>query len=98
MRKRLQQNNVLRQGCTNSIEDHLAKAFARKVAPEEELDEHAWYIPHHAVINPNKPSKARVVLDCSAKYRGVSLNDNLLHGPDVVNCLVGVQRDFGKKH
>ena len=74
LRKRLERDSVLQQGYTNSIQDYITKGFARKVSPEEDQEEHAWYIPHHAVINPNKPGKTRVVFDCSAKYRGVSLD------------------------
>lgn len=37
-----------------------------------------WYIPHHGVKQPNK---LRVVLDCSAQFKGESLNDHLLTGP-----------------
>ena len=46
-----------------------------------------WYLPHHAVTHPAKPDKTRVVFDCSAKYAGVSLNDKLLQGPDLINSL-----------
>ncbi|XP_044759024.1 uncharacterized protein LOC123316838 [Coccinella septempunctata] len=42
-----------------------------------------YYMPHHAVFNPNSPStKLRVVFDSSAKVSGnVSLNEILLTGP-----------------
>ena len=44
----------------------------------------------HGVYHPLKPEKIRVVFDCSARFRGFSLNDNLLQGPDLTNSLLGV--------
>jgi hypothetical protein len=49
-----------------------------------------WYLPHHYVINPNKPKKIRVVFDGAAKFQGISLNDSLLRGPVLLANLVGV--------
>jgi hypothetical protein len=49
-----------------------------------------WYLPHHAVVQPQKAGKVRVVFDCPAKFKGTSLNDKLLCGPDFNNNLVGV--------
>ena len=41
-----------------------------------------WYIPHHWVVHAAKPRKVRVVFDCSAEYRGTSLNNQLTSGPE----------------
>ena len=60
---------------------------------KEELDidgKPLWYLPHHAVFNPNKPGKLRVVFDCAARYSGTSLKDQVLSGPDLINSLFGV--------
>jgi len=45
----------------------------------------------------SKKSKIRVVFDCSAKYRGISLNDTLLQGPDMINDLIVVLCHFRKE-
>jgi hypothetical protein len=42
------------------------------------------------VYHPKKPDKIRVVFDCSAEFKGESLNRHLLQGPDLTNNLVGV--------
>ena len=54
-----------------------------------------WYIPHHGVYHPKK-KKIRVVFDCSAKFKGTSLNEHLLSGPDLTNSLIGVLCRFRK--
>ena len=53
-----------------------------------------WFLPHHPVLNPNKPGKVRMVMDAAAKKNGVSLNGNLLIGPDLLNSLTGVIMRF----
>lgn len=79
-----------------SIERNLERGYASLV-PGDQLDPDftpRWYLPHHAVTNPKKPGKFRVVLDCASKCRGISLNDMLLQGPDVTSRLVGVLMRF----
>lgn len=59
---------------------------------DEELgrsDGKVWYIPHHGVYHP-VTQKLRVVFDCGASYKGTSLKEQLLQGPDLTSSLVGV--------
>ena len=53
-----------------------------------------WYLPHHAVLSPNKPGKIRVVFDAASKYDRVCLNNKLFTGPDLLNNLVGILMRF----
>ena len=48
------------------------------------------YIPHHGVYHPNKPGKIGVVFDCSAEFKGTSINKNLFSGPNLSNQIIGV--------
>ena len=79
------------------MNEMLEKRYAEVVpASEQETDSKVWYVPHHGVYHPKK-SKIRVVFDCSAEHRGVSLNSQLLQGPDVGNSLIGVLIRFRKE-
>ena len=42
------------------------------------------------MINPHKPEKVPRVCNAAAKFRGTSLNDMLLTGPDLLQNLVGI--------
>ena len=94
LKKRLQKDAILHEKYTDFMADLLQKSYARKVTTEEQLQREKWYLPHHPVFHPQKPGKVRVVFDCSAKYRGSSLNYQLLQGPDLTNTLVGVLTRF----
>lgn len=50
------------------------------------------------MYHSKKPDKLCVVFDCSAKYRGTSLNEHLLSGPDLLNNLNGVLLQFRQHH
>ena len=86
----------------NFFEDYAAfmqmmitNLFVERV-PQEQLQYEpgqAWFLVHHAVFHKTKKN-IRVVFDCSLKYCGVSLNDNLLQGPDLTNLLLGVLLRF----
>ena len=55
-----------------------------------------WFIPHHGVYHPHKPGKILVVFDCSARYKGRSLDDKLLRGPDLTNFHLSSQEDVDR--
>ena len=96
LRKRLFKDQELHSKYSAFIDDLLRNGHARKV-PGDRLDRPlgaVWYLPHHPVLNANKPGKVRVVFDCAAKHQGTSLNDQLLQGPDLTNNLVGVLTRF----
>ena len=73
------------------MQDMLDKGYAEEVAREDQgrNDGRVWYLPHHAVQNPKK-DKIRVVFDCASEYRGISLNEELLSGPNLTNPLLDV--------
>ena len=74
------------------INDYVNRGHAKKMTHEEAklTSLRTWYLPHHAVLNSNKPGKVREVFDAAAKFHGVSLNGKLLTDPDLLNNLVGI--------
>lgn len=94
MKKRLMNDDRFYRDYCTFMSDMIEKGYAEMV-PEVELhDKIVWYIPHHGVYHHQKTDQIRVVFDCAAKFKGVSLNDALLQGPDLTNPLVEVLLRF----
>ncbi|XP_042211558.1 uncharacterized protein LOC121858966 [Homarus americanus] len=92
LRRRLSKDTRLRQGYVEEINKLVAEGYAESV-PKCQLESDTglvWYLPHHPVLNPNKPNKVRIVFDCAAKHKRTLLNDQVLQGPDFNNKLLGV--------
>ena len=82
------------------MEKIIKKGHASKVPIEERTrpqSSQVWYLPHFGVYHPKKPAQIRVVFDSSAEYAGVSLNGELLSGPDLMNSLLGVLVRFRRE-
>ena len=79
--------------CKGFMDDLIKKGYAEK-STKEAPEGRTWYIPHHEVYHPSKPGKIRMVFDCSAEFKEVSLNKNLMSGPDLTNQTVGVLTRF----
>ena len=95
LKRRLLRDDQLRASYVTYMEDLEKDGYCERV-PSEEVDKSdvVWYLPHHPVTNPRKPDKVRIVFDCAATYKGTSLNDQVLQGPDLANALVGVLLRF----
>ncbi|XP_072934967.1 uncharacterized protein [Epargyreus clarus] len=60
---------------------------------DPEVTPKTWYLPHFGIENPNK-KKLRVIFDAASKVAGLSLNDYLLKGPDLLMSLYGIMLRF----
>ncbi|XP_055543401.1 uncharacterized protein LOC129728949 [Wyeomyia smithii] len=100
LERKLAKNPELYQNVRTQIVDYQQKGYAH-VATKEELTEtennKAWYLPINVVINPKKTGKVRLVWDAAATVQGVSLNSQLLKGPDLLVPLVNVIIGFREK-
>ena len=93
LQRRFMNNITFFEDYKRFIEDLLNKEYARKSkqgSPEGKI----WYIPHDGVFHPSKSGKIRVMFDCSAEYRGISLKKSLMSGPDLTNQILRVITRF----
>lgn len=89
LKGKLLRNPTYKEQYIKFMDEVIERGDAQEVEDNGQEGE-TWYIPHHGVYHPKKPDKLRVVFDCSSKYKGASLNDHLLAGPDLMNKLNGV--------
>ena len=90
LKSRFRRNPLFHQDYVEFMNEVITN-WAEKI-PDFELNldnGNVKYVPHTGVYHPKKPGKIRVV-DCSAEFEGVSINDYLLRGPNLMNGLVGV--------
>ena len=96
--------SVLSTKCINGVNPKAGVSnwdagYAKEV-PQDEITTscRVWYLPHHGVINERKPGKKlRIVFDCAAVHKGLSLNQVWTQGPDLVNNLAGVLLRFRRE-
>ena len=93
LEKRLAKDQTLWEKYSNTIKEDLDQGHVVRVKDAHKVEsrsEREWYLPHHPVVNPNKPGKVRRVLNGAAKFHGASLNKSLLTGPDLLQNLIYV--------
>ena len=87
LEKKLEKESHTRSMYEASMAKTIAK-FAESASCM--INSSTWYLPHHHVTHPDKPDKVRIVFDCKAEVRGVSLNNQCIQGPNLVNNLFDV--------
>ena len=87
LHSKLSRDSKLHEMYTATVNDYIQKGYGREVTDIGKESSRVWYLPHHPVTNEHKPRTVRVVFDCAAKYNGVSLNNQLLQRPDLMNSL-----------
>lgn len=95
-------SSIVKKGIESQYGEEIAKlldkGYAEPVPSDKLSSSDVWYLPHHAVLNPKKPGKFRIVYDCAAKFLGESLNDKCFRGPDMNNNLLHVLLRFRQHH
>ena len=90
-------DTTLKENYAKTISEDLEKRYVIPIPDAhivEQRSDKEWYLPHHPVINPNKPGKVRRVLNGAAKFHGTFLNKSLLTGPDLLQNLIHVLLSF----
>lgn len=93
---KMKKNPILSTRMCDYLKDFLDKGYIRKLtlAEQNKHGPRTWYLPIFPVFNPKKPEKLRLVWDGAAKVNGVSLNSQLLTGPDQLVPLPDILRRF----
>ena len=94
LKRKLNRNHQMYNDYKEFINSIIKKGYAEKVNHSSVTEGKTWYIPHHGVYHSKKPNSIRVVFDCSTSYQGISLNSQLLQGPDLTNQIIGVLTRF----
>ena len=92
--RRLNNNPELKRKYHEAMKDYVSEGYVQKL--ERPNIEEGSYLPHHPVISDTKNTKVRIVFDSAAKVNGISLNDLLEKGPNLLNDLTGILLKFRK--
>ena len=93
LKRRLQKQPKLLEMCGKQLDAYKEAGHVRVIPPDERSPPPGspfWMLPIVLAFHPRKPDEVRLCLDAAAQVDGVSLNSELLSGPDLMNSLLGV--------
>ena len=64
---------------SHEVQQLINNGYAELAPIDPETPTRCWYVPHHSV--PKKSGQLRLVFDCSAQYKGTSINNSTSQGP-----------------
>ncbi|XP_038106245.1 uncharacterized protein LOC119766001 [Culex quinquefasciatus] len=99
LERRLNREPSLKQQYAKFIDEYETLGHCREVDESKDVDQHRYYMPHHAVLRPtSSTTKLRVVFDASAKQGSTakSLNEVLHVGKPVQSDLFSILLRFRK--
>ncbi|XP_062711694.1 uncharacterized protein LOC134289606 [Aedes albopictus] len=100
LEKRLAKEPGLKERVNDQIAVYESKGYAHRLTQEEvetTNPDRVWYLPLGIVRNPKKPQKIRLIWDAAARVHGVSFNDMLIKGPDMLTSLFTVLLRFRQR-
>ena len=70
MERRLSKDPELRERYADKFREDNRKGYVVTVEPHNprKRSDREWYLPHHPVVNPNKPSEVRRVLNGASNF------------------------------
>ena len=92
--KRLSRNPTYASKYCEQFQDFIDRGVISEITDQEmtEYDGPVYYVSHHKVFKPGSTSTpVRIVINSSLQYKGVSLNDILMKGPNFLQNLYGIQ-------
>ncbi|XP_058128532.1 uncharacterized protein LOC131292812 [Anopheles ziemanni] len=96
LKRKMIKDPKLANAIREKMRDYEAKGYIRRLRDDEltERRPRDWFLPVFPVVNVNKPGKMRMVFDAAAEVNGISLNKQLLTGPDQIANLLSVLYRF----
>ncbi|XP_055542959.1 uncharacterized protein LOC129728541 [Wyeomyia smithii] len=100
LERKLSKDSHLHHKVHQLVAEYIDKGYAHRIKPEELKfiePSRVWYLPLGVMSNPRKPGKIRLIWDAAARVDGVSFNDMMLKGPDMLTALPTVLLRFRQK-
>ncbi|XP_065361898.1 uncharacterized protein LOC135955477 [Calliphora vicina] len=94
--KKMKRDPVFSKAYKEVMQGYIDKGYVRKLSSDDikVTSFRKWYLPHFGVTNPNKPNKLRLVFDAAASVQDISLNSQLLKGPQDIASLPSTLYNF----
>ena len=93
----LHRHGINRDDVAKIFGDYEAKKYIERITKEQVEEDRSHLIPYFPVVNRSRhTTKIRLVFDCAAVYNGLSLNNNMYCGPNLLTNFLQILFRFRK--